>query len=98
MWLGGQLWTFVKVEKVPEDIPEKEKEDWMGDTSTRANEIRILKSTDCNERDTLVHELMHTVIAISGQAQFFKGDGEERLVSAVTPFVVEALLQLGWIK
>lgn len=54
---------------------------------------------------TLLHELLHAVLHESGANELLKGEMrdpdkidafEERLVSAITPSLCEALISIGW--
>lgn len=92
--LGGQIWRIQRVHKIPKGEPKT----WNGDCQASKNLIRVLASTDSNERDTVWHEIKHAALAIGGQGQHLGNRQEENIVSSTTPIEIEALLQFGWLK
>ena len=66
--------------------------DLLGETDNTNTEIMLKRdqSAACR-RDTLLHEVMHAVVFLSGYGHDLKHADEERLVRTITPWILAVL-------
>lgn len=98
LYLGGQKWTVYLVSGNSKHLRDNE-----GHLAGYCDyeKCRIYVSKDLEEgmrEDTLLHELLHAVLHVSGAEQVYDCDAakDERLVSTLTPMLHRLLKDLGF--
>ena len=81
--IGGQRWTIERVDEVDGKAE--------GECLRMSNTIRVQKTTHDHERDTLLHELIHAALAVTGVTHDLDDKEEERLVRAIAPVLNDIL-------
>ncbi len=72
----------------------KDREDegpYYGVTSFEKLLIAISPSLTPIEREVLMHEVLHGICSVSGLGAKLKGDEEETIVSAISPYLLDTL-------
>lgn len=76
------------------EIVEKKNIDVLGETDDNNTTIRIKRAqSDACKRDTLLHEVLHAVMWLSGGKHVFGLDheDEEKLIRVLTPWILAFL-------
>ena len=81
--IGGQRWTVERVDEVDGKAE--------GECLRMQNKIRVQKTTHDHERDTLLHELIHAAMAVTGVTHDLDDKEEERIVRAIAPVLNDIL-------
>lgn len=79
----GRRWTVERVDEVSGSAE--------GECIRSEDRIRIQRSTHDNERDTLLHELIHAALAVTGVTHDLDDKEEERIVRAIAPVLNDVL-------
>jgi hypothetical protein len=102
LWLtlliGGQAWRIYLVGPRSRKLRDG-KSILSGKAEYATNKIYISRNApDGVREDTLLHELLHVALHVSGADKVYDEDTEldERLVTAVTPTLHRLLLDLGF--
>jgi hypothetical protein len=74
------------------DMREKKRLDLLGETLNHDTRIHIKadQSPPC-KRDTVLHEVLHAIVFLSGYSHDMTTEGEEALVRTLTPWLLAAL-------
>lgn len=73
-------------------IKSSKKEDYrLGETHSYKGIIKIAPANKTVEKETLLHEILHAALAVSGQTQFLTAKEEERIVSSLSPYIFQIL-------
>jgi hypothetical protein len=97
--LGGQKWTVYLVSPKSKHLGSKD-ECLYGKCDYERCRIYINRTLDAALlEDTLLHELLHAILFVSGGEKVYGCDGEkdEVLVTAVTPILHRLLKDLGFV-
>lgn len=90
--IGAQRVKVTVYTKAPKDADAASQGGtWFGDYDPKTNEIRIMKGQVDIMRDTLLHEIIHAVLSITGVSRDLSDPAEERIVRALAPSL-DALL------
>ena len=81
--IGGQRWTIERVDELDGKAE--------GECRRLSNQIRVQKTNHDHERDTLLHELIHAALAVTGVTNDLDDKEEERIVRAITPVLNDIL-------
>lgn len=74
------------------EIREKRQFDLLGETDNIDGVITLRKKQGAAcKRDTLLHEVLHATIWMSGYGHGMESEAEEKLVRALTPWLLAAL-------
>lgn len=64
----------------------------IGETNFQNLLIWIKRGKNVIERETLLHEIIHSIFAVSGVSNKFSYDEEELIVSSISPYLFMVLL------
>lgn len=98
--IGGQKWSVFLVSPKSKWLWDEDEEVYnLGKCHYDQCRICISKALDAGAReDTLLHELLHALLFITGAEKVYGGDREkdEKLVTALTPTMHRLLKDLGF--
>lgn len=100
LFIGGQLWKIKLVGKRSKHLREAGKWCLNGRCDYQSCTIYILRDLDDQAReDTLLHELLHALLFVSGAEAAYNSDAkiDESIVSALTPMLHRLLKDLGFV-
>ena len=90
--IGAQRVRVQVYSKTPKDADTASQGgNWFGDYDPKTNIIRLMKGHPDIMRDTLLHEIIHAVLSITGVSRDLSDPAEERIVRALAP-ALDALL------
>lgn len=97
--IGGQRWAILIVSPKSKFLVDDEGSSCVGRCDYDRSRIYISRDLDDAAReDTLLHELLHAMLYVTGAEHAYKGShaAEERLVGALTPVMHRLLSDLGF--
>lgn len=100
VFLGGQRWTVSLVSPKSRNLKDDETGEYLSGRCVYTKcQIYIAKDLDEQAReDTLLHELLHALLHVSGAEAAYGGDAQidEDIVKALTPMLHRLLKDLGF--
>lgn len=79
----GQRWTIEEVSEIPGKAE--------GQCVRRENKIQYERLSDDRTKDTLLHELIHAALDVTGVTHDLDDKEEERIVRAIAPVLNDIL-------